>query len=310
MSELYVISLATDYTNAVENFEKSCKTNNINYKIIGLNEKFEGWRWRMQKYLDSIKSYKDEDIVIFSDSYDVIVQQNKNEIIKKFKKMDGNVIISSEMNLLLVPELKQFNIYPQYLSFNNFLKNNKSDYLYPCLGLVIGYKKYLEEVYTEILNFNDNEINKECYDDDQCLFSYYFLKNGDKLFKLDYKQELFGNMSGSLNRYEMLNGKLFNYKTDSVPSFIHFEGNSLSYYNYYMTPLGYKEVDIKQNILPFNSKLAKQIFDNYQEFWLQNVFQIYNNFTNNDTKFYKYLLLISFVLLAILLFKINKKINL
>ena len=30
--------------------------------------------------------------------------------------MDGNIIISSEMNLLLVPELKQFNIYPQYLS--------------------------------------------------------------------------------------------------------------------------------------------------------------------------------------------------
>ena len=29
MSELYVISL-TDY-NAVENFEKSCKTNNVNY---------------------------------------------------------------------------------------------------------------------------------------------------------------------------------------------------------------------------------------------------------------------------------------
>lgn len=77
-----------------------------------------------------------------------------------------------------------------------------------------------------------------------------------------------------------------------------------------MGPLGYKEVDIKQNILPINSKLAKQIFDNYQEFWLQNIFQTYNNLSNYDTKFYRYLFFICLVLFIILLFKINRKINL
>ena len=309
MSNLYVISLATDYTNAVDNFKKSCSKNDLNCKIIGLNQGFKGWRWRMKMYLESIKYYNDNDIIIFADCYDVIVQENKNTIINKFKKLNRRVIISSEMNLLLVAELNQFNIYPHLFTYNKFLENNKkSDYIYPCMGLVIGYKKELFELYSKLLDYKDPELKKECYEDDQCLFSFYFLKNGNKLFDLDYKQTLFGNMSGSLNRYEMVENKLYNSKMNSTPSFIHFQGNSLSYYNYYMILLGYKEVDIKLELLPIQSKPLKQVFDNYQEFCWQNIYQRYNNFSNHDNLFYRRLL-ISIILICVVLFlKLNNRI--
>ena len=308
MTNLYVISLATDYTDAVDNFKKSCSNNDLNCKIIGLNQEFKGWRWRMEMYLEAIKYYNDDDIIIFSDCYDVIVQENKETIIKKFKKLNKKVMISSEMNLLLPAELKQFKMYPQLFTYNKFLKNNLSDYIYPCLGLVIGYKKELFNLYKLLLNYKHPELEKECYEDDQCLFSFYFTKNGNKLFDLDYRQTLFGNMSGSLNRYEVVDNKLYNTKMNSIPSFLHFQGNSLSFYNYYMMPLGYKEVDNKAELLPIKSKILKNVFDNYQEFWWQNIFQEYNNFSNQDNFFYRSIFISLFVIFVILFLKLNHKI--
>ena len=109
MTNLYVISLATEYTNAVDNFKNSCSKNNLNCKIIGLKQEFKGWRWRMKMYLEAIKYYNDDDIIIFSDCYDVIVQENKETIIKKFKKLNKKVMnlfpnICQKCNtVLLVP---------------------------------------------------------------------------------------------------------------------------------------------------------------------------------------------------------------
>ena len=308
MTNLYVISLATDYTDAVDNFKKSCSKNNLNCKIIGLNQEFKGWKWRMKMYLEAIKYYNDDDIIIFSDCYDVIVQEDKETIIKKFKKLNKKIIISSEMNLLLPAELKQFKMHPQLFTDNKFLKNNLSDYIYPCLGLVMGYKKELFNLYKLLLNYNHPELHKDCHEDDQCLFSFYFTKNGNKLFNLDYRQTLFGNMSGSLNRYEVVDNKLYNSKMNSTPSFIHFQGNSLSFYNYYMMPLGYKEVDNKSELLPIKSKILKNVFDNYQEFWWQNIFQEYNNFNNQDNFFYRSIFIILIIIFVILFLKLNHKI--
>ena len=306
MTNLYIISLATNYTNAVDNFKESCKKNNISCRIIGLNSKFKGWRWRMKMYINALKNYHDDDIIILSDCYDVIIQENKDDIIKKFKEFNSKVIISSEMNLLLNAELKQFNINPMLFSHNKFLKNNLSDYIYPCMGLVIGYKKQLLEVYKTLLSYKNNKLIKECYEDDQCLFSFYFTEHGNKLFNLDYNQIIFGNMSGSLNRYKIINKKLFNHKMNSSPSLLHYQGNSLSYYNYHMIPFGYKEIDIKPELLPIKSKKLKQIFDMYQEFWWQNGFQIYNNLSNKDNLFYRKILILSLLIIIILLLKFMK----
>ena len=99
MTNLYVISLATDYTDAVDNFKKSCSKNNLNCKIIGLNQEFKGWKWRMKMYLEAIKYYNDDDIIIFSDCYDVIVQEDKEIISEKdSQKLDLETIKAIEIN--------------------------------------------------------------------------------------------------------------------------------------------------------------------------------------------------------------------
>ena len=77
MNNLYIITLATTKTNAVDNFILSCKNNNLNFKILGLNEKFQGWRWRMEKYLNDLKNYNDNDID--NEKVNVIVNIKANE---------------------------------------------------------------------------------------------------------------------------------------------------------------------------------------------------------------------------------------
>jgi hypothetical protein len=310
MTNLYVITLATTQTNAVDNFEVSCKKNNIKYKILALNEKFKGWRWRMECYLNELKNYNDNDIIILCDCYDLLIQENQNNIIKKFKALKKSVIISAEMNLLLPAELDQFNINPLKLTYNQFPKNKISDYRYPCLGGVIGYKKNLQEVYQTLLNFNDENLNKSCYYDDQCLFSYYYIKNNNKKFTLDYNQSIFGNLSGSLNRYKVnKNNLLYNSVTKTTPSLIHFQGNSLSSYNELMIPLGYKEVDTKVDIIPFNtSKTIKKYFDTYQEFCLNNIFQTYNNLNNTDIFFYKLIYKLCIIMCIFFIIKLYQSI--
>ena len=279
MTNLYIITLATSRTNAVDNFELSCKKNNL--------------------------KYKNDDIIILCDSYDMLVQNNETQIIQKFKALKKSVIISAEMNLLLPAELSQFNINPLYLSYNKFPKHKHSDYRYPCLGGVIGYKKHLEDLYKTMLLFNDDNLKNECYHDDQCLFSYYYIKHNNKKFSLDYNQSIFGNLSGSLNRYQLKNKKLYNNKTNTTPSLIHFQGNALSSYNEIMVPLGYKEIDTKVDIIPYNkSKFIKKYFDKYQEICWENIFQTYNTFSNKDILFYRSINNLCIIIIILLIIKL------
>lgn len=310
MQNLYIITLATSKNNAVKNFELSCKKNNLKYKIIGLNENFLGWRWRMEKYYNELKNYKNNDVIIFCDSYDILFQESQNEILKKFKSLNKPIVISSEMNLLLPPQLDQFDFNPLEFTPNKFKISNNSDYLYPCMGGVIGYKKDLQKFYRLLLSYNDKNLKESCFHDDQCLVSYYFTKNHDKIFTLDYDQKIFGNLSGSLNRYEFIENKLFNKKTNNTPSLLHFQGNSLSYYNEYMIPLGYKEVDTKVEIVPFNkSKVVKTYFDKYHEFCWQNIFQTYNNMNNSDLFFYRSIYKLIIIMIIFLIIYSYTKLN-
>ena len=75
-----------------------------------------------------------------------------------------------------------------------------------------------------------------------------------------------------------------------------------------MMPLGYKKVDNKAGLLPIKSTILKQVFDNYQEFWWQNIFQQYNNFNNQDNFFYRNILLLLVIIFVVLFLKLNNKI--
>jgi len=311
MDDLHIISLITKNTSAVDNFKQSCIKNNINYTIINIGEKNKGWKSRVNIYIKELQKYDNDKIIILTYSNNIIIQNDATNIIQKFKSLNKPVIISTKINLFLQCEIKQFNIYPYNFSHNFSHKQKKSDYRYPCLNLLIGYNKDLQDLYNILLSYKNENIMKECELDDQCLFYYYYIKNADKNIYLDYNQDLFGNLSKSINRYEIKNKKLYNKYTKTFPSFLNFQDNAISYYNKMMTPFGYKKINIKENTLPQKSKLIMKYYDKLHEkcskvITYQKV-STYNNMNDNDFLFYRNLNKIVIILTIIILIVVYNK---
>src|SRR5438132_4451496 len=81
VDEITVYVLGTDMKKELYNNLLSLQKNGYNYKLIGYKEKWGGWRWRIQQYINTIKEhiklYGENSIIIFIDGYDAIACKNK-----------------------------------------------------------------------------------------------------------------------------------------------------------------------------------------------------------------------------------------
>ena len=88
-SDLKIITVATDDNEPLQRFKKSCNNYGLNYKILGLNEEWmggdmkngRGGGMKLNLLKKELKEYDKDDIILFTDSYDVIFLSDSNEII-------------------------------------------------------------------------------------------------------------------------------------------------------------------------------------------------------------------------------------
>lgn len=173
---------------------ESCKFHNIKLRVVGLNRPFNFIK-RLEYYIEELNNIKnDNEIIIFTDAYDVFYNDNLDVIKRKFLEMNTNIVFSCERWYSHQINEKKI-IYDRYAK----MYGNNSKYRYICAGCYMGYKKSLLNLLTNILD-NDfvKEINDINYkqrgkkDDDQCLLGYYLSENYDnKNFKLDYNCNIF-----------------------------------------------------------------------------------------------------------------------
>jgi len=217
-TKLIIISVATDINNqGFQNFENSLIQNNIKYKILGLNTKWNGGDMKtttgggqkinlLKKELNlwDIDSLKNT-LLLFSDSYDVINLSREEEIISKYNNISKNkILFSAEKYCWPDSSLKQY--YPE----------TKSKYKYLNSGGFIG------NAY-EILKLIKMEINDN--DDDQLYFTKLFLFD-NKNIKLDYNCEIFQTLNGSITDIYIYKNRIINKNNSSIPSLMHGNGNS------------------------------------------------------------------------------------
>jgi hypothetical protein len=217
-TKLIIISVATDIKNkGFKNFENSLKQNNIKYKILGLNTKWNGGDMENgigggQKInllkeeliswdIDSLKNT----LLLFSDSYDVINLSREKEIIEKYNNLSKNKILFSAEKYCW-PDVSLDKYYPE----------TKSKYKYLNSGGFIG-------IAYEILKLIKMEINDN--DDDQLYFTKKFLFD-NKNIKLDYNCEIFQTLNGSISDIYIYKNRIINKIHSSIPSLIHGNGNS------------------------------------------------------------------------------------
>jgi hypothetical protein len=219
MSNLYVITLATKNEGYYEALKISAKRNNINLITLGWGQKWTGFMMKINLIKEYLNNLDDNDIVVCSDAYDVLIFQDADTIINKFKSFNKPIILSidGKANSLL-------QIWFQSRVFD------KCNNIHICAGLYMGYVWALKLLFNHMCKYNDCS-NKN--NDDQIMLtntcnnsSFY-----NKYMAIDYDSLIFYTTFGGYGlinfdytpgiNSDIINNKLIIKKTKQEPSFVH-----------------------------------------------------------------------------------------
>jgi hypothetical protein len=174
IDKFVLITVATEDNENLERFRKSCSFYNVPYIVLGLGDQWNsgaaedgvllepGGAQKIIYLRNELKSWPEleDHIVMFTDSYDVVLCASPQEILKKFRSYKSEIVFSTEKTCW--PDETILDQYPEV----------DSDYKYLNSGGFIGYAN-------RILEIIDTDINVE--DDDQLFYTNIFL---DKVTKV------------------------------------------------------------------------------------------------------------------------------
>ena len=135
-SNIYFITYATHSERLYDVLIESAKRNNIKLNVIGMGDKWIGWKNRAQKILDHLKTLDKNMIICHIDGFDSIILANEQEIYNKFITNFKNykiVFSSDETN----------NIFMRYFKLKKFTLCRTH---FISAGLYIGYNYYIQEL--------------------------------------------------------------------------------------------------------------------------------------------------------------------
>jgi len=220
----YYITVATKPHEVLDNLQKRVEKQGEQLIVLGLHEdRYIGWHAagnfgiKLREVKDFIMrpDLDDDDVVLFTDAYDVIYYGNQEEIIRRYLKLNKPVVFGCE---------KFCNPIPSYASKFDF-KDTEFPYLNS--GLFIG-RVYALRKCMENYKYEDKH-------DDQVFWMDAFFKYPD-LIGLDYKNSLFFNTVGvDLKTIIQRDGKCY-YK-DAIPQFVHINGPDKTEVKLFVAPL-------------------------------------------------------------------------
>jgi len=213
MSKFYYITVATKPNHILDNIKVNVKKNKERIHVLGSQEnRMIGWEGhqnfgvKLREVSDFLKApfLEDDDIVLFTDAYDVVYCGNKRETITRFEEMDKPIIFGCE---------KQCNPDPKRASEYKF---TDTEFPYLNSGLFIGRVWALRKCILEY-KFNDR-------DDDQRFWTTCFFENPD-LIGLDYGNRLFLNTVDMEERFFLFDKEeqIAMYRSET-PMFVHVNG--------------------------------------------------------------------------------------
>jgi len=220
MENFYYITIATKPHKVLDKLIERVKKNNEKIEVLGMSENRQiGWEnqqrfgVKLREVSDFLKRpyLKPNDIVLFTDAYDVAYFGTRKEIIERFILFKYPIVFGSEKDCHPdAKRSKEYKITDKEFSFLNS-------------GMFIGRVDALKYC---ILNYKYNDT-----DDDQRYWTTQFLENPD-MITLDYDNALFLNTSGfnETNFIFDINYNVAFYKCKN-PLFIHVNGPEKSFIN-------------------------------------------------------------------------------
>lgn len=246
-----VVCLATKSTAGLERLADSCKQQQVELVVVGEGLEYLGFCMKMILLYEYLKRETNpEDIILFSDAYDVILNRNKRDILDTFQQLAAPMVISGELNCWPRAVLK--NLYPE----------TPDPYCFVNAGSHIGYSGYQQSVIHSIAP----SVHAP---DDQLLLSAYYLAHKSTV-KLDTKAEIIQNLYKMRpDDYRIVNGHFQNQLTGSSPALIHGNGDLglklLSQVEKELTGKTYPAYNVPRT----RDQIAAVFYDSsrYAEFW-------------------------------------------
>ncbi|XP_058567875.1 multifunctional procollagen lysine hydroxylase and glycosyltransferase LH3 [Neofelis nebulosa] len=227
--KLLVITVATAETEGYRRFLRSAEFFNYTVRTLGLGQEWRGGdvartvgggqkvRWlkkEMEKYAD-----REDMVIMFVDSYDVILAGSPSELLKKFVQSGSRLLFSAEG--FCWPEWGLAEQYPEVGTGKRFLNSGGFIGFAPTIHRVVRQWKYEDD------------------DDDQLFYTRLYLDPGlrEKLsLNLDHKSRIFQNLNGALDeivlKFDRNRVRIRNVAYDTLPVVVHGNGPTKLQLNY------------------------------------------------------------------------------
>ncbi|XP_044529255.1 multifunctional procollagen lysine hydroxylase and glycosyltransferase LH3 isoform X3 [Gracilinanus agilis] len=227
--KLLVITAATEETEGYLRFLQSAKFFNYTVQTLGLGEEWKGGdvartvgggqkvRW-LKKEMEKYAERKDM-VIMFVDSYDVLLAGSPKELLWKFLQSGSRLLFSAES--FCWPEWGLAERYPSVGNGKRFLNSGGFIGFAPTIHHIVRQWKYKDD------------------DDDQLFYTRLYLdsKLREKLgLALDHKSRIFQNLNGALDevvlKFDRNQVRIRNVAYDTLPVVIHGNGPTKLQLNY------------------------------------------------------------------------------
>lgn len=218
--KIFLVTVSTKEHSNLDRFIKSAKVHGFSPKIRGLheNKKYKDPIFGMSadfgmklRYLyNECKRLKPNDIILFTDSWDVVIIGDCDKIYKEYKSFKKDIVIGGEYAFINF-DYNTFNIV-KYHSTKPF----------PCLnsGVIIGKAG---TIYKLLDDYTKGEIVDKT--DDQEVWREIYKKNKDKI-AIDVSAKIILNTCFTTITDYIYVDNVFTYKpTNTQPSIIHAQGH-------------------------------------------------------------------------------------
>ena len=212
-NNFYYITISTKSHPILQKLIQKVQQNGEHIEVLGEQEnRVIGWEnqqrfgIKLREVADYLKRphLKPDDIILFTDAYDIAYFGTKNELIERYLKLSYPIVFGCENECH--PDPQKSVLY------------TKTDVEFPYLnsGMFIG-RVYALRKCIETYKYNDT-------DDDQRWWTNQYLENPD-LITLDYENTIFLNTSGFHRHFFMfdIENSIAIYKNNN-PLFVHVNG--------------------------------------------------------------------------------------
>ena len=274
MNNLHIITVATHAQYYFPYLVESIKKNGNNLKVVGFNEKWGGFNWRLKKMISYLDSLKSNDIICFLDGYDVLCLRNLAELNSKF------IELKNKYNCKIITGYD--NVQPKVYSIFTSMYFGKCDNKLLNAGTYIGYTKDIIIILNNIL-----KLNKDDAADDQILMTKYCNLNKNEIY-IDINNEIFLTINSPLQ---------------DLSKIVEIDNNKLKYNNQYPFFIHAPGSGYLDNILvKLNYKLDKSINNELYDNFFKNKVMLYTKLIIKDY----YIHIIILILILISIYKLKK----